>query len=159
MTICAPSHTPLTHLSHTSHTPLTHPRTPPHTPAHNHTQSHPPAHLRQSSPPLSPNPAGEIKQEEFAATGIDGELFADIDKALDERTIGHNPERLSLLKGGIVYSNAVTTVSPTYAKEVLSGGASGWLRETMAKPHITAKVGLMGGSTVLLRQGRGPCPG
>lgn len=92
-------------------------------------------------------PAGEIKQEEFAATGIDGELFADIDKALDERTIGHNPERLSLLKGGIVYSNAVTTVSPTYAKEVLSGGASGWLRETMAKPHITAKVRSLGRTT------------
>jgi hypothetical protein len=29
-------------------------------------------------------------------------------QAIDDRTIGHNPERLSLLKGGIVYSNAVT---------------------------------------------------
>ncbi|KAF3776278.1 putative starch synthase 4 [Nymphaea thermarum] len=28
-------------------------------------------------------------------------------QAVDDRTIGHNPERLSLLKGGIVYSNAV----------------------------------------------------
>lgn len=28
-------------------------------------------------------------------------------QAIDDRTIGHNPERLSLLKGGIVYSNAV----------------------------------------------------
>ena len=34
-------------------------------------------------------------------------MFASVDKALDERTIGHNPERLNLLKGGIVYSNQV----------------------------------------------------
>ena len=30
--------------------------------------------------------------------GLPGELFATVDKALDERTIGHNPERLCLLK-------------------------------------------------------------
>lgn len=29
-------------------------------------------------------------------------------QAMDDRTIGHNPERLSLLKGGIVYCNTVT---------------------------------------------------
>jgi starch synthase len=29
-------------------------------------------------------------------------------QAMDERTVGHNPERLSLLKGAIVYSNAIT---------------------------------------------------
>lgn len=48
-----------------------------------------------------------------------------MNKALDERTIGHNPERICLLKGGIVYSSAVTTVSRTYAKETLHGGAAG----------------------------------
>lgn len=31
-------------------------------------------------------------------------------QAVDDRTIGHNPERLSLLKGGVVYSNAVVWV-------------------------------------------------
>lgn len=41
--------------------------------------------------------------------------------------IGHNPERLNLLKGGIIYSNAVTTVSPTYKVETLERGAAGWL--------------------------------
>ena len=30
--------------------------------------------------------------------GVSGEAFADVDKALDERTIGHNPERLCLMK-------------------------------------------------------------
>ena len=37
--------------------------------------------------------SGECRQDEFAATGVDGAAFATIDKALDERTIGHNPER------------------------------------------------------------------
>ncbi len=35
-----------------------------------------------------------------------------------------------------MYSNAVTTVSPTYANEVLNGGAAGWLRETFARPEV-----------------------
>jgi starch synthase len=69
--------------------------------------------------------SGECRQDEFAATGVSGELFSTIDKALDERTIGHNPERLCLLKGGIVYSNAITTVSPNYARETLHGGEGG----------------------------------
>lgn len=29
---------------------------------------------------------------------MSGEAFATVDKALDERTIGHNPERLALMK-------------------------------------------------------------
>ena len=70
---------------------------------------------------------GEVRQDEFAVTGVDGALFATVERALDERTIGHNPERLNLLKGGINYSNIVTTVSPTYRKETAEGGA-GWLR-------------------------------
>ena len=39
-------------------------------------------------------------------------MFAAVDKALDERTIGHNPERLNLLKGGIIYSNKVASMEP-----------------------------------------------
>jgi hypothetical protein len=33
-----------------------------------------------------------------AFAGLPGEMFASVDKALDERTIGHNPERLCLMK-------------------------------------------------------------
>jgi sugar (pentulose or hexulose) kinase len=33
-----------------------------------------------------------------AAAGVSGEMFATIERALDERTIGHNPERLNLMK-------------------------------------------------------------
>ena len=58
-----------------------------------------------SSPPASVvltihnfDSSGECRQDEFAATGVDGSAFATIDRALDERTIGHNPERLCLLK-------------------------------------------------------------
>ena len=42
-------------------------------------------------------------------------------------------------QGGIIYSNSVTTVSPTYAKEALDGGAGGWLRATLAKPEVRGK--------------------
>ncbi|KDO73365.1 hypothetical protein CISIN_1g0433973mg, partial [Citrus sinensis] len=67
-------------------------------------------------------------QEQLSKCGLDGSIYASVEKAIDDRTIGHNPERLSLLKGGIVYSNAVVTVSPTYLKETL---CSGWLASVL----------------------------
>ncbi|KAL7224817.1 hypothetical protein ACSBR1_026158 [Camellia fascicularis] len=73
---------------------------------------------------------GECRQEELSKCGLDGSIYATADKAVDDRTIGHNPERLSLLKGGIVYSNAVVTVSPTYLRETL---CSGWLAGTLIR--------------------------
>ncbi|GKV20516.1 hypothetical protein SLEP1_g30631 [Rubroshorea leprosula] len=73
---------------------------------------------------------GECRQEQLSKCGLDGSIYATTDKAVDDRTIGHNPERLSLLKGGIVYSNAVVTVSPTYLKETLN---SGWLASTLIR--------------------------
>ncbi|NP_001268021.1 starch synthase VI [Vitis vinifera] len=71
---------------------------------------------------------GECRKEELSKCGLDGSIYATLDKAVDDRTIGHNPERLSLLKGGIVYSNVVITVSPTYLKETL---CSGWLASAL----------------------------
>jgi glycogen synthase len=44
------------------------------------------------------------------------------------------------VQGGLVYSNAVTTVSPTYANEVLNGGQAGWLRSTLLRPEVKSKV-------------------
>mmetsp|Transcript_25344 Transcript_25344/g.63457 ORF Transcript_25344/g.63457 Transcript_25344/m.63457 type:complete len:704 (-) Transcript_25344:737-2848(-) len=81
---------------------------------------------------------GECREEEFIATGMKGSLFNTLERAMDERTIGHNPERLCLLKGAIVYSNFVTTVSPTYAKEALNGGG-GFLGKTLMK--VSRKFG------------------
>ena len=89
---------------------------------------------------------GECRQDEFAATGVSGSLFASVDKALDERTIGHNPERLCLLKGGVIFSSAVTTVSPTYAHETLTGGSAGFLQSTLARPEVASKyMGILNG--------------
>ena len=88
--------------------------------------------------------AGECRQDEFAASGAPGSLFASVEKALDERTVGHNPERLCLLKGGVVYASAVTTVSPTYARECREGGAAGWLGATLARPDVAAKFSVSG---------------
>ena len=41
-----------------------------------------------------------MKQAGMLTAGMPGKAFAKSDKALDDRTIGHNPERLSLLKVG-----------------------------------------------------------
>ncbi|GAB2276228.1 hypothetical protein Dimus_010962 [Dionaea muscipula] len=84
---------------------------------------------------------GECRKEQLSKCGLDGEIYATTDKAMDDRTIGHNPERLSLLKGGIVYSNAVVTVSPTYMKETL---CSGWLATTLIT-HREKYTGILNG--------------
>merc|ERR1719389_746179 len=50
---------------------------------------------------------------------------------------------MSLLKAGIVYSNTVTTVSPTYRSETLAGGG-GWLTATLAL-HESKYHGILNG--------------
>ncbi|KAI3443478.1 hypothetical protein Pfo_000143 [Paulownia fortunei] len=84
---------------------------------------------------------GECGQEHLSKCGLDGSMYATEEKAVDDRTIGHNPERLSLLKGGIVYSNAVVTVSPTYLKETL---CSGWLACMLIR-HRDKYFGILNG--------------
>ncbi|KAL0410339.1 UNVERIFIED_CONTAM: putative starch synthase 4, chloroplastic/amyloplastic [Sesamum latifolium] len=83
---------------------------------------------------------GECRQEQLSKCGLDGSMYATEEKAVDDRTIGHNPERLSLLKGGIVYSNAIVTVSP-YLKETL---CSGWLAGTLIR-HRDKYFGILNG--------------
>lgn len=96
---------------------------------------------------------GECRVEQLSICGLDGPSYCTTDKAIDDRTIGHNPERLSLLKGGIVYSNAVTTVSPTYANETF---CSGWLASTLLR-HKDKYCGLLNGiDTVLWDPSRDP---
>ncbi|XP_051132077.1 uncharacterized protein LOC127252099 [Andrographis paniculata] len=84
---------------------------------------------------------GECRQEQLSKSGLDGSIYATEEKAVDDRTIGHNPERLSLLKGGIVYSNAVVTVSMTYLKETL---CSGWLAAMLIR-HRDKYFGILNG--------------
>ncbi|MDF2576690.1 MAG: glgA [Chlamydiales bacterium] len=52
----------------------------------------------------------------FYKVGLDGFKYLSMDKLQDNAY----PSNLNLLKGGIVYANFVTTVSPTYAKESLT---------------------------------------
>ena len=51
-----------------------------------------------------------------------------------------------MLKGGIVYASAVTTVSPTYKDETLLKGAAGWLSGTLQRPNVAKKYhGILNG--------------
>lgn len=63
---------------------------------------------------------------------LSGHMAVDTTSHPQRHTVRHE-------QGGIVYSNAVTTVSPTYAREALDGGAAGWLRSTLARPEVRAK--------------------
>lgn len=46
----------------------------------------------------------------------------------------------------MVYSNKITTVSPSYASEILNGGAAGWLQGTISQSVIRAKFnGILNG--------------
>lgn len=54
-----------------------------------------------------------------------------------------------MLKGGVVYANAVTTVSPTYAKECLDHGAAGALKTTLLT-HRQKFSGLLNGIDTML---------
>lgn len=57
---------------------------------------------------------GKCAADNLTAIGLDGKGLLTKEKLQD--TI--NPASINLLKGGIVYSNFITTVSPNYAKEV-----------------------------------------
>lgn len=63
-----------------------------HTPSHASFQSN--TRVVSTHPVAPPDPV----LAPGGSAGVPGEQFADVDKALDERTIGHNPERLSLMK-------------------------------------------------------------
>lgn len=103
--------------------------------------------------------AGECRADQFVSCGARPAAFMTPDRALDEararartgrtatprarspaaappppcaaaqRTRGHNPERMCLLKGGVVFAQAVTTVSRTYRDECVRAG---WLGATLA---------------------------
>ncbi|MEE9413606.1 MAG: glycogen synthase GlgA [Methylococcales bacterium] len=53
------------------------------------------------------------------------------DRLLDNQT----PHALNLMKGGVVYSNFVTTVSPRYAEETKDGGQGFNLEPTLHRHH------------------------
>lgn len=58
-----------------------------------------------------------LGQRLLSKCGFDGSMYETVDKDVHDRTIDHNTERLSLLKGGVVYSNTVVTVSLSTLKK------------------------------------------
>ena len=53
-------------------------------------------------------------------------------------------------QGGINYSNAVTTVSPSFAKEITGGGAAGWLKTLFSKPEVGTFTHTDGGGLLIV---------
>jgi starch synthase len=71
--------------------------------------------------------------ELLRATGLHHpERFLDYHRMRDN----HNPHALNILKGGIVYSNFVTTVSPRYAFETKDQGQGFGLEPTLHTHHM-----------------------
>ena len=71
--------------------------------------------------------------EMLRATGLhDPQRYFDYNKLRDNRHLG----ALNLLKGGIVYSNFVTTVSPRYAVETKDQGQGFGLEPTLHTHHM-----------------------
>ena len=60
---------------------------------------------------------GKCAAHDLDAIGLNGASYLSADKLQDPDS--RYPETINLLKGGIIYADAVNTVSPTYAKEIL----------------------------------------
>ena len=76
---------------------------------------------------------GVTGQELLRATGLGRpEHFFDYTRLRDN----HNAHALNLLKGGIVYANFTTTVSPRYAFETRDGGQGFGLEPTLHTHHL-----------------------
>ncbi len=59
---------------------------------------------------------GKCSPANLSRIGLRGEDFRTEERLADPK----DPSTINLLKGGIVYSDAFTTVSPTYAKEIMT---------------------------------------
>ena len=71
---------------------------------------------------------GLASEQVLRATGLHRpEHFFSYDRMRDN----HNPRELNLMKGGIVYSNFITTVSPRHAWEAKDGGQAFGLEPTL----------------------------
>lgn len=70
---------------------------------------------------------GKCQPFNLSRAGLRGESYLDPEKMQDP----HSPALVNLLKGGIVYADHVTTVSPTYEKEIQTVGGSFGLSETL----------------------------
>ena len=70
---------------------------------------------------------GQCSTQDLDRIGLKGIDYLQPHKMQDN----HNPELINLMKGGIIYSNAVNTVSPTYAEEIKSSIGGRFLDKTL----------------------------
>lgn len=63
------------------------------------------------------------------AIGLKGNCYLTKEKLQDDL----HPDTINLLKGGVIYADAVNTVSPSYAKEILTPAIGGSLSATFSK--------------------------
>lgn len=83
---------------------------------------------------------GRCAAFDLDAIGLKGSSYFTPDKLQDETY----PESLNLLKGGIIYSDYITTVSPTYAKEILTKTYGFGLENTLLE-HADKFKGILNG--------------
>ncbi len=72
---------------------------------------------------------GKCGPHDLDRIGLNGKSLLKADKLQDN----HHHDAINLLKGGLVYANAITTVSPNYAKEVKTPEGGRGLDKTFIK--------------------------
>lgn len=83
---------------------------------------------------------GKCGAEDLTHIGLKGETYLTPEKLQDTA----HPKSINLMKGGIVYSDAITTVSPNYAKEVLTPSGGKGL-DAILKQHLAKFTGVLNG--------------
>jgi starch synthase len=87
---------------------------------------------------------GKCSPENLSRSGLRGVDFLTPEKMQDDKV----PALINLLKGGVVYSDCVTTVSPTYEKEIQSAPLGFGLETTFVK-HRAKLRGILNGIDLL----------
>lgn len=72
---------------------------------------------------------GKCSPKDLESIGLDGSYYLDPSRMQDDLY----PNLINLLKGGIVYSDYVTTVSPSYAREVMTPEGGKGLESTLQR--------------------------
>ncbi len=105
-----------------------------------------PAYLRSLFPSKFKKTRSILTIHNFAEQGLAPiSMFAKTGLSKDILNNFKHKNQLNLLKGGIIYSNYITTVSPTYAKQILADKElSNGLNSTL-KEHSSKFAGIMNG--------------
>jgi starch synthase len=72
--------------------------------------------------------------------GLNPEHYLTYERLLDD----HDPDTVNLMKGGIVYSNFITTVSPSYMEEIRNTEMGHGMQATLIR-HIAKTGGVLNG--------------